>query len=341
MKKLILIFWLFCGLAYGADSTVTICPSGCDYTTLGAALTDNQMNIQAVLGDGFDMIFDIVGPSLDTSDPSSISYTTDNNNRGIVKTSGSARNTTGVWSASYYISQGDVAFDHRSDFFILDGLQLECNSTGGGGQGVRLLADSCVVKNCIIRQVTAGTGAYDGIQFGGDDRGAFIYNNIIYDFDNTGGDGISVGLGGAGSNHNTFIYNNTISNCTKGMNLSPIDVIAKNNIIWGCPTVASGELSTSIQSDYNATDSSAFGWTNGGANDSVDASFSFVGSGSDNWNLSSQFAGDDLSADANLAFSDDNRDVTRTVTWSAGALEFVAAAGEDIFGRRKKMMRGN
>lgn len=187
------------------------------------------------------------------------------------------------------------------------------------------------VSYCIFYDTNPGTGSFpQGLRINNTEATAKIWNNIFYDFDETDGTtGRGMAFDGAvGDVCTAYIYNNTVYGCDIGFNMTNdanTTTTIKNNIANGNGT------------DY------AVGWdTTNGFNVSEDATSPDVAYRSkavtfdneagddftvdDSPNDTTLDDGEDLSADATIAFSDDIEAITRS-PWYIGASEGPAAGG--------------
>ncbi|UCE65081.1 MAG: hypothetical protein JSU85_09370 [Candidatus Zixiibacteriota bacterium] len=329
MKRLILILCLIAIPVYGADSVITICPSGCDYTSLITAVANEDMDVTS-LDPGDSLFFEISGTwsgydqgmlTIDTA-----GYKTDSDNGIKIYTTGSARHP-GVWSTTAYRlvnTDGDwqIPMEIQANYVEIDGLQIEFYRSAGTNRTYAINENydpnGTTIRNCIIICDDSSTvqGAI-GIRFGLTDLDSiYIYINLIYGFSSRG---VSTVTGSGGS----IVYSNTVANCGVAYESDIGRPIFKNNIVTEC---GAGWSSNNVHDStgYNATDSASLGYT-AQTGDSVDAEYSFVNVAAKNWHWSSPFAGADLSSDPFLAFTTDIDGQTRTDPWDRGMDEYVAA----------------
>jgi hypothetical protein len=246
----------------------------------------------------------------------------------------------GVWNdANYTLHNFSRCFDGPPSYTVIDGLQMEEDSDDNnisftsqrdGTRGV-------ITKNCIGRfkqfARTYGTGA-NCIHFGVSDRAgpaSGAVNNLFYDLylggSQTYADGI-MSIAALG-----FALNNTLIGAGGGNAFQDnYDCVTlKNNIAVGFSAFGASAYDTTYNpmgaSDYNATDLAT---GDGGSHSRVSQTFTFVNSGSKQYQIAGTDAGAkgfgvDLSADATFPFSTDIAGSTRTAPWDIGA--FMAAAG--------------
>ncbi len=153
---------------------------------------------------------------------------------------------------------------------------------------------------------------------------ARIWNNIVYGFDGTNASGI----GNSDSDYTAYVYNNTVYDCTTGYGTSGTS-IAKNNIAFNNGDDYAGTFNSA--SDYNLGEDAAFSGDDNYVQTTQTAAQMFVdptGSPPDFHVLATSDARDAgiaLSADANLAFTDDIDGNTRSGTWEIGADEYMCS----------------
>lgn len=248
--RALIIFLILSSFAYGADSTVTVAPSGEDYTTVEAALDANEMDIPSVLGADSDFIVQITGDWSSTTDATAVTvngYTTDSNGRVIIQTDSGSRHD-GKWDTTAYKLVASVAFGRvieitDEDVDIL-GLQIQNSATfvsnNPSGIGYNGVSGILTIAYCIIRgdsaSIASANASDEGILFLPAAGGviANVYNNVIYDWGNGFEGNYTNAIGG------TF-YNNTISDCAiNGIDLlggaDVVNMHVKNNIIQGSGT---------------------------------------------------------------------------------------------------------
>lgn len=211
----------------------------------------------------------------------------------------------------------------------IEGLQFRNNYTVANTPRCilgRHSSGTVYVSACVL--VMASSGSVTSSQIIGWDYGGNykIWNNVFINDGGTGCTGYSI----AGT---SYVYSNTFRDCALAMQRAGGTIVAKNNLIDQCTTAASGTFAAGT--DYNATNNASMGYTvTGGGNthDRTSQTFTFVDAANDDFHLASgdtaaKDFGTDLSADANLAFSDDVDGVTRSGTWDIGADETAAGGG--------------
>jgi hypothetical protein len=144
------------------------------------------------------------------------------------------------------ITTAGPAIDITESYTMVQGLQVKITYSGGSSTGIRNNSwdnGGQIISQNIVRH--GGMGVSDttyGIYFPYSNGTNKIFNNIVYDFNNSsnGGQGISIGYANtAGSK----VYNNTVHNCGNGI----VNVYSgtnyaylKNNITKVCATPFSG-----------------------------------------------------------------------------------------------------
>jgi hypothetical protein len=328
-----LLMVLICSPAFSATQLKkTVCPSGCDYTSLEAAMNGNEQNLVAA-----DKYFDVeisgTWSSADTTAVTIHNYTTDATRYINIYTTGSARHQ-GVYSASYYRSEATSNnISVMTSYTTVDGLQVYQTSPGnstsnivdGSRYSVGNIFKNNIVKGANGRAQNGISVAQDSGSFG--PNGAKVYNNIIYNFKNTtynNGTGISAASG----NPTAYLYNNTVYLCytgIQGFSSASYPVTLKNNIAYNNVT------------DYNTTS-----WGSTSTNNlSKDATapalntyyrnktltFTNNTAGYEDFHL---VAGDtdaiDKGADLGSPYNVDIDGTTRSGTWDIGADEYVSAS---------------
>jgi len=163
---------------------------------------------------------------------------------------------------------------------------------------------------------------------------AKAWNNIIYDFKNSSGGPVAMSVYDAQGNFTLYAYNNTVQNCNYGYTRSSGGgtFVAKNNIAQDCTDGFNGTFDAS--SNYNLSDIASDA---PGANSRNSTTVTFVDKANKDFHLASTDTGalnygTDLSADANLALSDDIDAQTRSGAWDIGADEYKLQVGWYSFG---------
>ena len=306
-----------------------------------ALTTDDVVAMVPCYGDG----------TADTANASILGWTTSATNfiKIYTPTSSSEVGTTqrhsGSWDTTKYylsVSSAGRVIDNYEAYVWLDGLQTEMNNSDDyhrpiNSEGQADVANEFKVSNSIIKMTQSTLADHsEGITLAGaidTASTAYLWNNIIHGIQgNTWGRAIFV-------NDNlwtVYAYNNTIVNSTTGIYKSGSTVTAKNNIVQNATDGFTGTFEAG--SDYNV--SNVVGDDTGGSNDQSGVYVSFVDRGGDDFRLSqydrkAKNKGTDLSADGDLAFSDDIAGNSRPYesVWDIGAYENQTATTTDTLYR--------
>lgn len=320
-----------------------------EYTTLSAAeasATDaNHLNTtNLVTGNYILNIPCYYDSAADTTAVTINGYTTGENNYIKVYTPNSttteantSQRHSGVWDTSKYRLEvtNAVCFRNDDDYVRVDGLQINNISTTSGSsrRAVTNYADSTggysemhISNNIIKGEYSGTTSAGGGISaapdVSDDNNVTKIWNNIIYDMNFSTVTMYGIFLG----NGKGIIYNNTIFDSYCGLSTgssADTEYIKNNNIQCNIANasfidysfVSGGTYGNNISSDATSPDAAYRNLT-----------VTFADSANDDFHLSSTDTaakndGTDLSADANLSFTDDIDGEARGIDWSIGADE--------------------
>lgn len=330
MRHIALIFLLALHAAGASNRTVTVKPSGGDYTSLAAAIAGEKGDLTAL-----DRQLTIECYSMSDTTAALIAnadWVTDAT-RYILITTPSTERHDGKWNTSKYRLEvnGISLRIHATEFVRVDGLQMSSagdNSTfyvGGPDSG----AGDIRISNSIIRSTaSAGArGAWHASYTGGAGLVVRSWNNLIYGASFSSGRGIQVDI--AGTFH---FWNNTVAGCGTGIlrGTSAGSVILKNTLFTGNTANGSGTLAAGT--DYNRTSNAELGYTvtgSGNTHDAVSQTFTFVDAANKNWHLQETDSGarDQGVNDAGSGmYSADVDGETRYGTWDVGADEYPSAA---------------
>jgi len=248
----------------------------------------------------------------------------------------SAARHDGKWNTGKYrlaITGINWPISNNENYARIDGLQISTQrSTAGYTYGIANApaagAAEIQISNCIIKSI----GGYQGTANGGGIGGAYLagtnaftlkaWNNIIY----SDTAGLWEGIRLDDTDWTGYVYNNTCYNMYYGYAQSSGAFIAKNNISYNNTVDYSGAFnSTSTHNLSKDATAPAYGTYYRNAI----AAFSNINAGTEDLHLQSsdigaKDRGADLSADSNLAFSDDTDGQTRTSAWDIGADEYIS-----------------
>lgn len=240
----------------------------------------------------------------------------------------------GMWNTEKYRLEvsGTSAIEVRANYVEIEGIQIDKTSTGYPDFGIYgsaiTNAGSLTISRNIIKRNPGSSTISIGIRFYDTDWTSYIYNNIIYDFNNAVNGDFGVNWRYSGT---SYVYNNTFQNNAVAVGRHTTNggtVYLKNNLFsdsYGEVGYGDTVGMVAADCDYNATNLSSLGYT-AQAHDRVSQTFSFVDAPNFDFHLSEDDtaaldAGTDLSSD----FSTDIDGNTRTGTWDIGADEFGSA----------------
>lgn len=333
----IFIMMLLATPSWGATQLKkTVCPSGCDYTSLESCMNANEQNL--VTADKyFDVEISGTWSSADTTAVTIHNYTTDATRHINIYTTGSARHQ-GKYSTSYYrlVSNANPFVYILSNFVTLDGLQIKDTKTSSGTYQYGALlanADYITIKSSIfISDLTGDATTNAVVQISGDSRHFTIRNSILQGlacpaiafapYYGTGANQVFENCTLIGSSTVSILrvsytgnYGYTVKNCY-GVNLDSGTVY---------PSLTYAVITTSASSDTTGT--------SGLQNISYSTSnFTNVTSGSEDLHLVSGSALINAGTDLSATFTTDIDGDTRSGTWDIGADEYVSSGGSTPFG---------
>lgn len=258
----------------------------------------------------------------------------------------------GKWSLNKYrldLSSNTIVLQPDTAYTRIEGFQVR-NTNTSNCKCIR--SDAATAGRQVIKCITRGnptaTGEVGGINFF--DAGATdtnVVNNVCYDHDTTG-TGWAIFCRSADSGAPAIIYHNTVIDSDVGIRGRGGEVIAKNNISFGCTTAYVDSGFDNTNSINNAGD---VGIGSIPGSNSVDVSgdaatdlftdptnddFSIVGISSNLFD-----AGADLSSDSNFIVTDDIIDVERpqNLIYDIGAFEFIVILGLNLFKANIKILQ--
>jgi len=240
----------------------------------------------------------------------------------------------GKWNTNAYRMEvsNNTALVIQISHARVEGLQIRHTSVNDDGQAGIDLRPSAVnadirISGCILQGFPNSTYTWHAAfsLYNGSSGTLRIWNNIVYNYN---GNSLDQGIDMDDADFTAYIYNNTFINCRVGIWLENGQICAKNNIVQNCISGYKVEEGRSYDaaSDRNLSDLADAPGTNP-QNSKVVA---FVNAGSYDYHLApgdtaARDAGGNLSADANLAFSDDIDQQARAGSWDIGADEAVIA----------------
>jgi len=305
-----------------ADKTVTVRPSGGDYTSLQAAITGEvSANANLVTMAGI-LTISIEGDWSGGTDTTAVvltGFTTSADYYVKVVTDSSNRaDKTGI-NTSRYILQLDSTRDFRvqQNYTVIDGLQIDCTTSGYCFE-VNSANTNIVVKNCYARYQNGGTGYVTS------NAGASIKveNSISFN----GGTAEAASTQGFYCIAGTMVvYNCVAAYANDGMERDAGTMTVVNSAVFG----STDDFDGTISIDYCASDDgdgtnaiapSGGAWTNE-FSDPVNGDFTLLNGG----NLYD--AGIGPSSDANVPTTDIDGTTRSGASCDIGADEYATLVG--------------
>ena len=299
-----------------ANKTVTVAPSGGDYTTLQAAITGEVAANADLTAAGMDGILTIsiqgTWSSADTTAVTVTGFTVDSTHYVRIITDSSNRAST-VWSTGKYrLTRGSsgYALTVSNQYTRVEGLQIS-NTVDNGSCVYSTVANGRLI-GCFLDGVTGGgTGIYAE-----ETTGWYIYNNVV----------VRCGWYGIRMDYAGYIYNNTVMNCGTGIRTGNTVIYLTNNYAGGSTDYdynsggANNVWATNYSEDgTGTTTTAAFSISSG-------AYFTSITGGSENAALQSSSSLVDAGTSLSGTFTDDINGTTRGATWDVGAYEYVGGA---------------
>jgi hypothetical protein len=308
----LILFVLLCSPSWGATQLKkTVCPSGCDYTSLESCMNANEQNL--VTADKyFDVEISGTWSSADTTAITVHNYTTDATRYINIYTTGSARHQ-GVFSTSKYYLTGRITVANQ--YVTINGLQS--SYTIGGNYAGAFYFSTGSGNNTIAFNIIRFTGNYSlsgGLYI---DAGTnhFVINNIIYATTNGHSNCVYGGF-----TSGSYFYGNTFFNAGKGMQSGSL---AKNNIAYNNTTDFAGTYNAASTNNLSK-DATAPAYGTYYRNKTL--TFTNTSSTTEDLHLiSTDTDAIDKGADLSGTFTTDIDGTTRTGTWDIGADEYVSA----------------
>jgi hypothetical protein len=308
--------------------TVTVKPSGGDYTSLAAAEAGEQGDLVAL-----DRQLVIECYAMQDTTPVAIDGWTTDATRYITITVPPAERHDGKWNANKYrlSSTADEGFTLKlASYTVIEFLQVtmpdHANRTSYANAISGVAVTGCIIRNNVIKKGNSRTiSDCGGITFNSSCTGYnHIINNIIYDFIGTGCSGLA--LNWDTNRASGLVANNTLVDCTYGSRSE--SGFHHNNIAQGCTDGydcwQTGDYNISnVAGDTDANISPSY-------RQGLATTVSFVDAANDDFHLASgdtyaKDHGSDLSGDSRYAFNYDIDGQTRSGSWDIGADEYVAS----------------
>jgi hypothetical protein len=257
---------------------------------------------------------------------------------------GVSQRHNGKWDETKYrLAAGANALTNYEDFVKLDGLQIKNTQTSWADGPIRLEVGNngakITISNCIL---TTNGGVYPVGIFvvtGTVTASIYAYNNIIYGF--TGGSGWGYGIYMSWFNSVLYAYNNTIYNNVVGIYRNTGSIIAKNNISYNNTDNYYGDFDSSSTNNLSGPNSDP---DTPGSNPRNGVTVTFADEANKDFHLAytdtgAKGYGANLSADSNLAFSNDidgeGRPRPGISSWDIGADQYNGGESMKIRGQIK------
>jgi hypothetical protein len=300
----------------------TVMPGG-DYSTLAGWEAGQQGNL--ITGDTIQ-----VAECYTFTDTTAVmisGWTTDADHYIHIRVPTSDRHT-GLWRDdrySFQVSGAVNAIEVGEDHVRIEGLQIKLTASSSGGNGILAYPATngdVRISHCIVRGVLSGTANAQGLHFGSGAGVKKVWNCVFYDWIN----GANAARGVYFEAGPGFLYSNTAHNCATGFRTDINDTVtAKNNLAYACTDGYNGIWTAASTNNLSSLASDA-----PGSNAKNSATVTFEDEAGDNFHLSINDTGAinfgaDLSADADLAFTDDidPDGGTRVAPWDIGADELI------------------
>ncbi|MFA6183740.1 MAG: LamG domain-containing protein [Parcubacteria group bacterium] len=248
---------------------------------------------------------------------------------------GTSQRHAGKWDSGKYRLEVDATYvtilDSIDNNVVIDGLQIKFIATNYSQAGLRIRGKNNYISNNIIQGAISGSASNNYAiypYYVSNPSNMYIWNNIVYGFNSSGGAGISLAY-----TNNIYLYNNTLYGNASGIKV-PISssAIAKNNIAYnnGTDYVTSGTGYFNSASTNNLSkDATAPAYNTYYVNKTLD----FIDTANKDFHLSqtdtaARGVGANLSDDA--AFSVETRLIASLRQDIDGQMRNPAGAGWDI-----------
>jgi hypothetical protein len=309
-----------------ANKTVTVRPSGGDYTTLQGAIT-GELGANANLVTMAGILHIEIGgtwSSADTAAATVDGFTTNASYYVHIYTATAARHL-GIPSSSYYqisVSSGS-ALTISDNYTRVEGLQAVTSSSGTvGAFHVTDSTTNVRIGYCLGSATASGSAGGSFLAYG-DNNSTTFYNCLGYD-------SATNGFRVSGT---TYLYNCTaVDNATGFSSYYSVASTWTNCLGYSNSTADFAETGTNPTVTYCASsDATADDW--GGSGNIISQTFSFVNDGGNDWHLGAADApgvGDGTDDPSSGIYSDDVDGQSRTSPWDIGFDEYVAAAANNV-----------
>lgn len=307
---------------------------GGDYTTVQAAETAQEQDLTST---NKILTFEIQEEWTSADGATLVDgWTTDATRFLTITTVGAARASATFSTTAYRAEATNAPFTFQEDFTVIDGIQSTTTETGATTSRCINTGTSngFTVKNCFVKSSSGSdiTGIWMDAQSG---TGITIRNCVVIDCS-------AAGMLLRSSNGGVKADNNTVENCVTGIQTGNLDVIVRNNILWGGTTPLTGNFNTTTLSEENYTDAGSLSYGSCGScgtGDQVSQSDPFENLAGENYLLAAGATAIDAGKDLSGDFTDAIGGKTRTDGFfDKGADEFMAAAGGKRVLIRKAMM---
>lgn len=294
-----------------ANKTVTVRPSGGDYTSLSAAITGEVTANADLTATGLDGILTIsIEGTWSSPDTAAVvdGFTVDSTH--YVRIVNNATNYNIVANSTTYTGLLGLV----NHYTRVRGNGLTVNKTGGGGYVVLVDGDNCFLDGVKITGATDGEGILFLLT-----NDSVIANCIIY---GSNVDGVWQNFTGGTRFYNCL----SVGNAGDGFDFNGRDVTAINCYAGGNggnDWVGTGTVSlTDCYSEDGTLSTTTVAYST--------ATFTSITVGSEDFSLPTGSAlidqGTDLSADATYPFDWDIEGTTRDASWDVGAYEYVVSS---------------
>jgi hypothetical protein len=307
--------------------TVTVKPSGGDYTSLAAAEAGEQGDLVSL-----DRQLNIECYSMEDTTSVFIDGSTTDATRYISIYTPATERHDGKWNNNKYrLVADDILIGVRDRWCRIDGIQLSRSFSSGlypmvsantGSSGPNLTVSNCIFRDSVTYDdydTTMIQWEYVTTAAGNE----YVFNNIFY---HPGAGTRNTAINNVDYAGNHYYYNNTFVDLAKGIVIAGdnINCTAKNNIAFNCTDGYSANIDTA---DCNAYSEGSDPGTNGVDISAYSGSDIFVDYANKDFHLKSTSPVRGLGASLTGIFTTDIDGQTRSGSWDIGADQYVAAGG--------------